>query len=91
MTVSVDESEPWMSFTSTLTRLLFLVSQNILVSKLGHYGLDGWTTSWVKDWPDISLRGLWLMSCTLPGGQYEIGYHRGLSWDVYPGVYTHHV
>lgn len=81
MPVFVDESEWWMSFTLTLTGLLFLVSKNILVSELGHYGLDGWTTSWGKDWVEISLRGLWLMSCALPGGQYEVGIT-----EVYPGM-----
>lgn len=26
------------------------VSHNSLVSKLGHFGLDGWTTIWLDDW-----------------------------------------
>lgn len=39
------------------------VSCNILVTKLQHYSMDGWTANWLKSGWMVVLKGQWLMDC----------------------------
>lgn len=57
-----------MMFISTLERLFGDISCNIPIDKLMKYKLDERTVRWVESWA-ARLKGLWLVTWRLPGGQ----------------------
>lgn len=48
MTGSVDERGAVSVIYLHFSKAFDTICHNILVSKLGRYGVDGWTTGWVK-------------------------------------------
>lgn len=70
-----------MPFALIFSKAFYTLSPSILVPRLGHYGLDGWATRWVKAWLDGQARRVMVTGQTLPGCVGLVGII-GLSWNL---------